>query len=112
LRQRRTINPQRQLAECAAELERHLVIVGYRSAGIGTDIEVLVPIVKLISSFQCAAQSVVAQATRAAARMLISSPEPRRGEYAQGSSWNRIGHALTCRNVDRKCRSGAVAGLL
>jgi hypothetical protein len=43
-RQLRAIDLQRQLVERAGELERHLVIVGHRCAGIGPDVEVFIPL--------------------------------------------------------------------
>src|SRR5262245_51538186 len=43
-RQLRPIDLQRELVELAGETERHLVIIGHRRAGVGADVEVLVPL--------------------------------------------------------------------
>src|SRR5215471_12930075 len=42
--QLRSIDLQRELVELAGETERHLVIIGHRRAGVGADVEVLVPL--------------------------------------------------------------------
>jgi hypothetical protein len=43
-RELRPIDLQRQLVERAGELERDLVVVGNRRAGIGADVEVFIPL--------------------------------------------------------------------
>src|SRR5262245_49195222 len=43
-RELRPVDRQRQLVERAGEREWHLVIVGHRRAGVGANVEVLVPL--------------------------------------------------------------------